>query len=204
MSGQFKISFFLLVGMAISLSACNDISSREPSPLPTVLPSSRPIQTPAAQNTPVKPKNTPTKPRVRQDQQTLPKAENKETNLKAENPNTQAERANYKAVPLDRITKSQALKGSEPKAMALLAFGDIESRSRDVQVEQPQPNQAIVTITQTGVADDSVRGIKYRAEFTPTDESSPTSKQWKMVWAGSQYQCQVGRGHQDWSTEKCR
>jgi hypothetical protein len=198
MSGQFKISLFLLVGMAISLSACNAISSREPSPLPTLLPSSHPTQTPAAQN-------TPTKLKVRQAQQTLPKAENKDTNLKkAENPNTQAERANYQAVPLDRITKSQALKGSEPKAMALLAFGDIESRSRDVQVEQPQPNQAIVTITQTGVADDSVRGIKYRAEFTPTDESAPTSKQWKMVWAGSQYQCQVGRGHQDWSTEKCR
>lgn len=95
--------------------------------------------------------------------------------------------------------------GDDPKAIAVAAFGDVDSEggSRDVQVEYPEPDRAVVIITQTGVADDSVRAIRYRAELIPTTKSSQTGKQWKMVWAGSQFTCHPGRGHQDWSTKLC-
>jgi len=190
MSGQFKISLFLLAGMAISLSACNTIDSSTQA-TPTAANSS-----PNSVSAPIVKKTT-EKQGTQQASQTLPVAKNQGSD-------TAAERAKYKSVPLDKITNTKALIGTDPKAMAVSAFGEIESRSKDVQVEQSQLNKTVVTITQTGVADDSVGGIKYRVEFTPTTESAQTNKQWKIVWAGSQYKCQVGRGHQDWSTEYCQ
>jgi hypothetical protein len=119
--------------------------------------------------------------------------------------NVQVNRENYKPIALTQLTKSEALIGEEPKAIALAAFGDVDSEggSRDVKVEYPQPDRAIVIITQTGVADDSVRAIRYQAELVPTSKSSKTGKQWKIVWAGSQFTCQPGRGHQDWSMKLC-
>jgi pSer/pThr/pTyr-binding forkhead associated (FHA) protein len=117
----------------------------------------------------------------------------------------QAERENYKAIALEKIAPANALIGNDPKAIALSVFGKTESEggSRDVRINYPRPNQAVVIITQTGVADDSVRSIRYRTEFRTTSKRSSTRKQWKMVWAGSQMKCQPGRGHQDWSTELC-
>ena len=117
----------------------------------------------------------------------------------------QSERENYKAIALEKIAPPDALMGNDPKAIALSVFGKTESEggSRDVRINYPRPNQAVVIITQIGVADDSVRGIRYRTEFRTALKPSPTGKQWKMVWAGSQVTCQPGRGHQDWSTELC-
>jgi len=115
----------------------------------------------------------------------------------------QTNRANYKSIPLETINSSQ--QGSDPRAIALEAFGNIESEGglREVRVEYPQPNLAIVTIIQTGVLDDSIAGIRYRVELLPTVESAQTGKEWKIVWAGSQVKCYPGRGHQDWSTKEC-
>ncbi len=173
-----KISLFVLVGMAMTLSACNTISD-PPQPLPTISSPS-----PAAQ-----PSQT--------------RSQNYSAGNTAKRP-TQEKRESYKPISLTKIGQSDALVGNDPKAIALSAFDDIESEgsSPSVTVDYAQPNQAIVTITQTGVADDSVGGIKYRVEFQQKP-SAPTSQQWQMVWAGSQVKCHPGRGHQDWSTELC-
>jgi hypothetical protein len=127
------------------------------------------------------------------------------TDAKATAANTQTPRSNYKQISLSQRAKPETLVGDDPKAIALAALGDIQSEggSREVTVDYPQPNQAIVTITQTGVADDSIGGIRYRAELVPTSKAAPTGNQWKLVWAGSQVKCQPGRGHQDWTTELC-
>ncbi len=115
-------------------------------------------------------------------------------------------RADYKPVPLENITSG--LQGSDPSTIALNAFGNIESEggSRKVEVAYPQPGRAVVTITQTGVADDSVGAIRYRVELTTVGRSllvkSPPP--WQIEWAGSQVKCWPGRGHQDWSTELCQ
>ncbi|MBD2013839.1 hypothetical protein H6F96_07580 [Microcoleus sp. FACHB-53] len=191
MSGQFKNSLVLLASVAITLSSCNRVSveSRniqgnhsEPAPqVTTSVRSPSPILTPT--------------PILRQDT----------SKATTSTDNVQVNRENYKPIALTQLTKSEALIGEEPKAIALAAFGDVDSEggSRDVKVEYPQPDRAIVIITQTGVADDSVRAIRYQAELVPTSKSSKTGKQWKIVWAGSQFTCRQGRGHQDWSMKLC-
>ncbi|HAX87087.1 MAG TPA: hypothetical protein DCY91_12710 [Cyanobacteria bacterium UBA11370] len=116
----------------------------------------------------------------------------------------QAKREDYQSIALSDVGNADTLTGNDPQAIALSTFGNIESEggSQNVTVDYPQANQAIVTITQTGVADDSVGSIRYRVEFQ--QHSSPNGgKQWKMIWAGSQVKCHPGRGHQDWSTELC-
>jgi hypothetical protein len=114
-----------------------------------------------------------------------------------------AERQNYQPISLAQFAPN-ALVGTNPKAIALSAFGNIESEggSQGVTVDYPQRDRAIVTITQTGVADDSIGAIRYRVEL----QQNPTAqagKPWKILWAGSQVKCHPERGHQDWSTERC-
>lgn len=190
MSGQLKTSLMLLASVAITLSACNRVSveSRniegnrsEPAPQVTT-----PVKSPS-------PLVTPT-PLLSQDK----------SKVTTSSASVKVNRENYKPIALTQLTKNEALSGEEPKAIALAAFGDVDSEggSRDVKVEYPQPDRAVVIITQTGVADDSVRAIRYRAELVPTSKSQ-TGKQWKIVWAGSQFTCQPGRGHQDWSMKLC-
>lgn len=200
MSGQLKTSLVLLASMAMTLSACDypkgnvkgdrvSVESRkiegnrsEPTPQ---------VRTPSASQLPTL---TPS--------QILSQDKSK---AKTSTASVQADRENYKPISLTQLTKSESLIGNEPKAIALAAFGDVDSEggSRDVKIEYPQPDRAVVVITQTGVADDSVRAIRYRAELVHTTKSSQAGKQWKMVWAGSQFTCQPGRGHQDWSMKLC-
>lgn len=191
MSGKFKISLVVLAGLALSLGACSDIGSRAPS-TPNAI-NNPPLPTPPGS------KQTPDSPANRQVSQSVAAAD----------PNglgQQALRSNYKSIPLDKISSSHSLQGTDPKAIALAAFGNTEPEvgTQAVAVDYPQPDQAVVSITQIGIGDDSVRGVRYRVEFVSTSPSAQTSKQWQMVWAGSQFKCQLGRGHQDWSTENCQ
>lgn len=190
MSSQLKTSLVLLASVAITLNACNRVSVEskniqgnrsEPTQVTT------PVKSPSLMVTPT--------PIRRQDR----------SNAQTSTASIKINRENYKSIALTQLSKTESLIGDEPKAIALAAFGDVDSEggSRDVKVEYPQPDRAVVIITQTGVADDSVRAIRYRAELAPTSKSSQTGKQWKMVWAGSQFTCQPGRGHQDWSMKLC-
>ena len=123
--------------------------------------------------------------------------------------NVQTKREDYKAIDLANKAKPDQLIGADPKAIALSTFGQNQSLliegnfDQQVKVDYPQPDQAVVTITQTGLPDDSVRGIRYRIELSPK-ESAQTGKQWQVMWAGQQFTCREGRGHQDWSTEFCQ
>ena len=119
-------------------------------------------------------------------------------------------RRNYHPLVLQEVwqdskSSSTPAIGSNPTAIALSALGlteKIENETELVEVTYPQENQAIVTITQTNLADDSVTGIRYRIEFAAYG-STVEGKQWRVIWAGKQYQCQLDRGHQNWSTELC-
>ncbi|MBR8834243.1 MAG: hypothetical protein DSM106950_09440 [Stigonema ocellatum SAG 48.90 = DSM 106950] len=96
------------------------------------------------------------------------------------------ERTNYKSIPLDSINST--LQGSDPADLALNAFEDMESKRipRKVEVFYPEPNQAMVTITQKNQAKDSVGAIKYRVELTTFGRSLLVSspRVWQIVWAG--------------------
>ncbi len=190
MSGKLTISLVMLLGVAITLSACNDISVKPNYPGGNSSSST-------LQETPSSASPSP----ARQPSQTL-----SQNNLKGKiaAASIQAERENYKPISVAEMADTAAVVGNDPKEIALSAFGNIESEGgiRDVKVDYPQPNQAVVTITQTGVADDSVGGIRYRVELRQNKEV-PTGRQWEIVWAGSQVKCHQGRGHQDWSMELC-
>lgn len=95
--------------------------------------------------------------------------------------------------------------GKDPQAIALAALGlteTAESEQEQVELDYPQDNLAIVTITQTNLADDSVAAKRYLVEFAPYGDQA--DQQWQVIWAGQKFKCQANRGHQDWGTDLCQ
>ena len=111
------------------------------------------------------------------------------------------ERNDYIPVEIEKISDDVPLTGINPSKIALAVFGlkdDVEGNfQEELTANTNNPNQVIVTLTQMGLPDDSVRGIRYRIEFIPKDN------QWHLVWAGWQQMCWSGRASQDWTTEQC-
>ncbi|WP_442939915.1 hypothetical protein [Nostoc sp.] len=108
-----------------------------------------------------------------------------------------SERSDYQTIPLEKLNSS--LQGSNPTTLALNAFEDIAvGGTRKIDVVYPQPNQALVTITQIKRGDNLVGTVKYRAEMTTFGRSLFISSPpvWQIVWAGSQAECWSGsRSH---------
>lgn len=104
-------------------------------------------------------------------------------------------RLKYKSIPLTRL--NTVLKGTDPAALAINALNTTQSKeiSRKVEVVYPQPNQAMVTITETNLASSEQTPVKYRVELTSFGRSlfvnSPSL--WEIVWAGSYEQCERRR-----------
>jgi hypothetical protein len=119
---------------------------------------------------------------------------------------TKKERENYDLVELSKLPQGVSLVGSDPKEIAIAVFSPPQEEpqegnfQRDVNVLTVTSAFVTVIISETGLLDDSVNGIRYRADF---ESSEVDSKSWKMVWAGKQYKCQSGRGSQDWSKKLC-
>lgn len=105
------------------------------------------------------------------------------------------ERFSYQTIPLEEI--NSPLQGSDPAELALNAFGkELQSHAglRKVEVYYPQPNQALVTITQTRHTNASSKAMKYRVELTTFGRSLLVSspRVWQIVWAGAQKECTPG------------
>ncbi len=115
------------------------------------------------------------------------------------------ERENYDSVDLSKLPQGVSLTGSNPEEIAIAAFPAPKEKpqegnfQRDVTIKPVTPNLTTVIVTETGLLDDSVNGIRDRADF----ELSESDKSWKMVWAGKQYKCQSGRGSQDFTKQLC-
>ncbi|OKH25116.1 hypothetical protein NIES1031_14560 [Chroogloeocystis siderophila 5.2 s.c.1] len=111
------------------------------------------------------------------------------------------ERDSYSAINLEQINSE--LTGSNPREIAIAAFGIQEPQEgnfqQTVSVDDRNPQQVVVTMTQNNLPDDSVQDVRYRVEFEPVANQS----QWRMVWAGRQQRCRQGRGSQNWTTEAC-
>jgi hypothetical protein len=116
------------------------------------------------------------------------------------------ERDQYTPIDLKTMEPPISLTGNDPREVALAAFGLKEKNEPSVKetiaLNTISPQQAIVYITQLGLADDSVRGLRYRVEFEATSHAN--QPQWRMTWAGKQNICWKGRGSQDWTTELCQ
>lgn len=111
----------------------------------------------------------------------------------------------YQEVPFDELPEDIITQGSDPEAMAKAAFGagDMSAEEGNFQetvtVDYTNESEAIVILTQTGLLDDSVYGIRYRLDF----QRLTTGDTWEMMWVGRQYSCRQGRGSQDWSPALC-
>lgn len=135
-------------------------------------------------------------------------------------PEQQPHKDNYQAIPIIKywinqekptvpafepeLNKPNAI-GKDPQAIALSALGlseTVESQQEEVELEYPSENLATVTITQANLADDSVAGIRYLVKFAPYGDRA--SEKWLVVWAGQQFKCRSGRGHQNWGTDLCQ
>ena len=107
-------------------------------------------------------------------------------------------RSSYSEIPLP--PEDQRL-GADPKQIALDTFGLAApgegNFSQTVEVVEQSPTQALLTLLQTGLLDDSVEAMRYRMEF----EAKGT--QWQLVCVGRQVRCRSGRGSQEWSTALC-
>jgi hypothetical protein len=181
MSAKGKVTLAILAGMVMSAGAGAYISTRNAEVATTPTPSGEVVSPSESVSVALN---------RRQANQTTP---------------TPTERVQYEPINLEATAKPLELAGSDPEAIALAAFGISESEgnlSQTVTVDYPQPDKAVVILTQTGVADDSVNGFRYRLEMESTTPS-PTNPSWQTVWAGRQFKCQPSRGHQDWSTELC-
>ena len=95
--------------------------------------------------------------------------------------------------------------GNDPETVAMLGVVPLEALSDapenpevTTEIVESRGDRRIVQITQSGLADDSVQGIRHWVELAPYGID-----QWKVVWAGEQYRCQSGRGHEDWGVEPC-
>lgn len=88
--------------------------------------------------------------------------------------------------PLNLALGAVSVRSGAPVAIEMLPTPTVES-----------PDGAIVTLTERGVLDDSIAGIRYRFDLRRMGE------QWEIRRAGRQVQCQPGRGHQDWSAAAC-
>jgi hypothetical protein len=102
------------------------------------------------------------------------------------------ERSHYKTIPLESI--NSLLQGSDPKTLALNILYDVKSLRGQpaVEVTYPQPNQALVMITEvTPQQDKLVSQMRYRVELRRFGRSLLVSSPpvWQVIWAGSQVQC---------------
>ena len=92
--------------------------------------------------------------------------------------------------------------GASPRAAALHVLDALDLRagpdaSETVRTARPAPRATVVLATHLGLRDDSVAGARYRVEL------SRAEGRWVLRRLGMQYRCQPGRGHRDWSKQRC-
>lgn len=86
-------------------------------------------------------------------------------------------------------------------SLEFLAVEEPLALTTSVVMEASPPegaDEALVTVTEDGLADDSVGAIRYVLEFERQADGS-----WRLLSATWAQRCQSRRGHQDFSTELC-
>jgi hypothetical protein len=109
--------------------------------------------------------------------------------------------------PTSRPVEGVSLQpGTDPLAMVFATrqpSSDITG-TEQIRVAYPTPEKAIVTITKTGLMDDSVAATRIRYDFKPVEGSVEAAKQWQLVQVTEQNKCQPNRGSQDWTADLCQ
>lgn len=115
------------------------------------------------------------------------------------------DRNRYTPISLDSFSTETALTGTDPKsiALSLVELSDTEGDSQkrtSVSIQKGQ--SAVVMLSQIGLADDSVHGLRYRFEFEPKGMIDD-EEEWQLVWMGRQQLCWPGRGPKTWTNQPC-
>ncbi len=123
--------------------------------------------------------------------------------VQASVPDRVVDRQNYRETILPASLMFPA--EQTPRAMIHQIFGlpgePSESGSETLEILRLNDRQTVAILTRSGLMDDSVRAIRYRVELETQAGASQT--QWKVLWAGQQFQCQVDRGQQSWAGRAC-
>jgi Putative peptidoglycan binding domain len=113
-------------------------------------------------------------------------------------------RFNHQVVDVQNFITSNQIQALNPKAVATSLFkGTAEEDGRGFEeisiTYGGDARSAVILWTIVGLADDSVRGIRFRIELG----KSLSQNKWSIVWVGRQFKCQSGRGQQDWAAALC-
>jgi hypothetical protein len=110
-------------------------------------------------------------------------------------------------VPIDEfnayLESAQPPWASSPLRTALefLSLDDPDARTTTVVMETGSPeggDQAVVTVTEDGLADDSVRALRFVLKVERQADGG-----WRLLSAVWSQRCQGGRGHQQFTPELC-
>lgn len=96
--------------------------------------------------------------------------------------------------------------GADPLAMVVsMRPPDPEPIGSDqIRVTYPSQDKAIVTVTQSGLPDDSIRAKRIRYELAPAEGGANGEKLWKITQVTEQNRCQSGRGPEEWTGDLCK
>jgi peptidoglycan hydrolase-like protein with peptidoglycan-binding domain len=113
-------------------------------------------------------------------------------------------RFNHQVVEVQSFITSNQLQALNPKAVATSLFkGTAEEEGRSLEeisiTYSRDRRMAVILWTIVGLADDSVRAMRFRIELGIV----LSQNKWTIVWVGRQFKCQAGRGQQDWAAALC-
>ena len=110
-------------------------------------------------------------------------------------------RFNFQVVNVQEFISSERITATNPKAVAAQLFRgleDEEGRSyEEISITYSREGTSVILYTRIGLADDSVRALRHRVEL------KRNQNKWAIIWVGRQFQCQPGRGSQEWSGIIC-
>lgn len=116
-----------------------------------------------------------------------------------------SDRNRYTPIRLSTLPSDTSLTGTAPKSIAL-SLVDLPETAGNSQKQTSvfiqQGQSAVVMLSNVGLADDLVQGIRYRFEFEPQGMIDNEEK-WQLVWMGRQQICWPGRGPEEWTNQPC-
>ncbi len=116
----------------------------------------------------------------------------------------ESDRNRYTPIRLTSLPRDTALTGTDPKfiASSLIDLPETEGNTqKQTSVSIKRGQSAVVMLSQVGLADDSVQGLRYRFEFEP--KGMDDEEEWQLVWMGRQQLCWPGRGPEEWTNQPC-
>lgn len=123
-------------------------------------------------------------------------------NSTQENADDAISNTDFREIDVQTFQERYNLTTITPRAVGMDLFERFtqESEGRQAEslsIEYPTGETATTTVTIVGLADDSVNAERFQIEFERNEQG------WDMVFVGSQFRCQPGRGQQDWGLDLC-